>query len=87
MDESHVDKIDYIIRPTDINFIDSICDFSCEVLIREIKFFGSYYIIVCFSEKYQQMIFVQANRVQNLSINQKILIFPSSIDKIKIIKK
>ena len=78
-------NINYAVRPNDLYFSNERCDFSCEILIKEIKFFGFYHIVICLSEKYSQIIFIQTNDIENLSINQKIFIAPSCVKKIKII--
>jgi ABC-type Fe3+/spermidine/putrescine transport system ATPase subunit len=87
IDQNGLKKIDYIIRPNDIDFLNKERNLSCEVLLKEIKFFGSYYIIICFSKKHQQMIFIQKNKIENLNINKKIFISPTSQEKIQIIQK
>ena len=77
-------NINYAVRPNDLHFLNERCDFACAVLIKEIKFFGSYHVVICLYEKDSQIIFVQVKDIENLLINQRICIAPSCIKEIKI---
>lgn len=88
LEEKHheLNELDYAIRPNDMGFSYEKQNFSCEAIVKEIKFFGPHHIVVCITKSTKQIVFLQITNVEHIKINQELFIFPVQDSKIKIIK-